>query len=63
MGYPMAVNLRSKLGPEYTVLICDVNKAAIEKYKQQTQGKGPVGVVANGAEAVRASVSANFYIG
>lgn len=57
MGYPMAVNLRSKLSSEYTVLVGDVNKASIEKFKAQMQGKGPVGVVANGAEAVKASVS------
>ena len=57
MGYPMAKNLRAGLGPEKTLLICDVSKEAIEKFKQETaSSKGPVEVVSSGFEAVKAAV-------
>lgn len=53
MGYSMAVNLRSKLPASWTVLICDVSTAAIEKFKTQMAGKGPVDVVTTGYDAVQ----------
>ena len=59
MGYPMAVNLRSKMGPEKTLLICDVSEEAIAKFQKQMDGKGPIKVVKNGFEAVQQAVSAN----
>jgi 3-hydroxyisobutyrate/3-hydroxypropionate dehydrogenase len=58
MGYPMAVNLRNGLSPEYTLLVCDVNKEAISKFQKQVEGKGPVKVISNGFEAANAAVSA-----
>jgi len=57
MGYPMAVNLRNGLSPEYTLLICDVNKEAISKFQKQAAGKGPVEVITNGHEAAKAAVN------
>jgi hypothetical protein len=57
MGYPMAVNLRNGLSPEYTLLICDVNKEAILRFQKQVAGKGPVKVINNGFEAANAAVS------
>jgi hypothetical protein len=57
MGYPMAVNLRNGLSPEYTLLVCDVNKEAISKFQKQVAGKGPVEVISNGFEAAKAAVS------
>lgn len=57
MGYPMAVNLRNGLSPEYKLLICDVNKEAISKFQKQVEGKGPVEVISNGLEAAQAAVS------
>jgi 3-hydroxyisobutyrate dehydrogenase len=57
MGYPMAVNLRNGLSPEYTLLICDVNKDPISKFQKQLAGKGPVEVISNGFEAANAAVS------
>lgn len=55
MGYPMAVNLRNGLSPEYTLLICDVNKDALSRFQNQTEGKGPVKVIETGKEAVSQS--------
>lgn len=57
MGYPMAVNLRSKIGPSYKILICDISKDAISKYQTQVKGKGAIDVVPNGFEATQAAVS------
>lgn len=57
MGYPMAKNLRVGLGPETTLLICDVNTEAIARFQKETEGQGPVSVVTNGFEAVKAAVS------
>ncbi|KIW99513.1 uncharacterized protein Z518_11252 [Rhinocladiella mackenziei CBS 650.93] len=53
MGYPMAVNLRSKLPSTYTLLICDVSSSAISKFQSQMSGKGPVEVVTSGFEAIQ----------
>ena len=58
MGYGMAVNLRSKLDSDWTFYICDVNEQAIERFKSETGGHGPVHVVKNGFEAVQAAVCA-----
>jgi 3-hydroxyisobutyrate/3-hydroxypropionate dehydrogenase len=57
MGYPMAVNLRSKLGQDKTLLICDVSEEAIAKFQKQMEGKGPIKVVKNGFEAAQEAVS------
>jgi 3-hydroxyisobutyrate dehydrogenase len=57
MGYPMAVNLRSKIDPSYKILICDISKDAISKYQTQVKGKGAIDVVRNGFETAQAAVS------
>jgi hypothetical protein len=64
MGYPMAVNLRSKLSPEYTLIICDVNESALQRFQQEIKEKqaGPVEVVSTGAEAVRAAVCMHLFL-
>jgi 3-hydroxyisobutyrate/3-hydroxypropionate dehydrogenase len=56
MGYPMAKNLRAGLGPDKTLLICDVNAEALDRFKAETEGKGPVEIVINGFEAAKAAV-------
>lgn len=56
MGYPMALNLRKKIGSDYTILICDVVPAALEKFQNETADAGPVKVVNTGYEAVQAAV-------
>lgn len=53
MGYPMAVNLRTKLDDSHTLLICDVSTDALSKFQSEVSGKGPVEVVSNGQEAIR----------
>ncbi|KAG9771822.1 3-hydroxyisobutyrate dehydrogenase, mitochondrial [Exophiala dermatitidis] len=53
MGYPMAVNLRSKTPSSLTLLICDVSQDALARFQSQVAGKGPVEVVASGFEAVQ----------
>lgn len=56
MGYPMAANLRKKIGNDYTILICDVVDDVLQKFQTETAGTGPVRVVTNGFEAVQAAV-------
>ncbi|KAK4160584.1 putative 3-hydroxyisobutyrate dehydrogenase protein [Cladorrhinum sp. PSN259] len=55
MGYPMAKNLRAGLGSDKTLLICDVNTEALQKFKAETEGQGPVEIIANGHEAAKAA--------
>jgi hypothetical protein len=56
MGYGMAVNLRSKMDPSMTLLICDVAEAALDKFQTQMAEKGPISVVKNGFEAAQKAV-------
>jgi 6-phosphogluconate dehydrogenase len=56
MGYPMALNLRKKVGSEYTILICDVVQDALQKFQEEAAGTGPIEVVQTGYEAVQAAV-------
>jgi ornithine cyclodeaminase/alanine dehydrogenase-like protein (mu-crystallin family) len=56
MGYPMAVNLRKKIGQDQKLVVCDVSKEAVERFKAQTQELGPVEIVSNGFEAAKAAV-------
>lgn len=56
MGYPMAKNLRAGLGPEKTLLICDVNSDALDRFKAETVNQGQVKVVSSGYEAANAAV-------
>lgn len=56
MGYPMAKNLRAGLDPQKTLLICDVNSEALDRFRIETEGKGPVEIVRNGYEAAKAAV-------
>ncbi|KAG8167453.1 hypothetical protein KVR01_003142 [Diaporthe batatas] len=55
MGYPMAKNLRNGLDSTKTLLICDVSKEALSRFKAETAGKGPVEIVENGFDAARAA--------
>ncbi|KAK4230307.1 NAD binding domain of 6-phosphogluconate dehydrogenase-domain-containing protein [Podospora fimiseda] len=56
MGYPMAKNLRAGLGPDKTLLICDVNTEALERFIAETpKDQGPVEIVTNGHEAAKAA--------
>lgn len=56
MGWPMAANLRTKIGSSTTILICDVSEDALAKYEKQMDGKGPVRRIKNGYEAVQQAV-------
>ncbi|KAK5953050.1 hypothetical protein OHC33_005618 [Knufia fluminis] len=53
MGYGMAVNLRSKVGKETTLVVCDVNQEAIDRFKAENSDHGPIEVAKNGFEAVQ----------
>ncbi|KAK4196771.1 NAD binding domain of 6-phosphogluconate dehydrogenase-domain-containing protein [Triangularia verruculosa] len=55
MGYPMAKNLWAGLGPDETLLICDVNTDALERFISETSLlKGnAVKIVQNGFEAAQ----------
>lgn len=54
MGYPMAKNLRAGLGEDTRLLICDVNKDALERFKAETTGL--VEIVQSGREAAEKAV-------
>ena len=56
MGYPMAVNLRTKMEPDKTLQVCDVSEDAIKRFQSQLEGKGRIDVVKNGFDAVQAAV-------
>lgn len=56
MGYPMAKNLLSGLGPEKTLLICDVSTEALDRFVKEAQGQATVEVVGTGYEAAKAAV-------
>lgn len=56
MGYPMVTNLREKIGPDATLLICDIAQDTIERFQKESIGKGPVKVVKNGSEAAKIAV-------
>jgi len=56
MGYPMAMNLRSKMNQSWKVLICDISEDAITKFQSENKGKGPIEVVQNGFAAAKAAV-------
>jgi 3-hydroxyisobutyrate dehydrogenase len=56
----MAVNLRKKIGSEYTILICDVVQEALQKFQEEAAGTGPIEVVKTGYEAVQAAVRALY---
>ncbi|KAK3905501.1 6-phosphogluconate dehydrogenase [Staphylotrichum tortipilum] len=55
MGYPMAKNLRSGLGRETRLLICDVNSEALSRFRAETVAEGPVKIINNGYEAAKAA--------
>ncbi|KAK3324320.1 3-hydroxyisobutyrate dehydrogenase-like protein [Cercophora scortea] len=55
MGYPMAKNLRKGLDKSTTLLICDINADALERFITETADQGPVRVVPNGYEAAQAA--------
>lgn len=56
MGYPMALNLLKGLGPEKTLLICDVATDALERFQAEAKCEASVTVVQNGFEAAKAAV-------
>lgn len=56
MGYPMAKNLLSGLGPEKTLLICDVSTEALNRFVKEAQSQAIVQVIGNGFEATKAAV-------
>jgi hypothetical protein len=57
MGYPMAVNLRAKIGKEKTIVVCDVSAQACDKFRAEESVHGPIEIVANGYEAIQVAVS------
>ena len=56
MGYPMAMDLRSKMNESWKLLVCDISEDAITKFQSENKGKGPIEVVQNGFEAAKAAV-------
>ena len=57
MGYPMAVNLRTKMPADHVLIICDISEASIDRFRKEVEGKGPVQVVKTGCDAVQSAVS------
>lgn len=57
MGYPMAINLRTKMDATAILYVYDVSESAISRFQRETGGMGTVKVVRSGFEAVQAAVS------
>lgn len=56
MGYPMALNLQAGLGQDKTLLICDTNLEALDRFQAEARGTATVKIVSNGFEAAKAAV-------
>lgn len=57
MGYPMAVNLRNKIGNHKAMVVCDVNQLALEKFRSGIPGEsGPVSIASTPVEAITLAV-------
>lgn len=56
MGYGMAINLRKRLDHDWTLCICDLNDAAIDRFMTETVDGGPVNVVKSASEAMQTAV-------
>lgn len=52
----MAKNLLKGLGPEKTLLICDVSVEALNRFVQEAEGQATVEVISNGFEAAKVAV-------
>lgn len=57
MGYNMAVNLRTKMPKEKTLVVCDVSEAAISRFQEQMKDSGPVVVAKSRSQAIQQAVS------
>ncbi|KAL6362959.1 hypothetical protein LRP88_02359 [Fusarium phalaenopsidis] len=55
MGYPMALNLHAGLGSDKTLLICDTNLEALDRFEAEARGKATIKIVSNGFEAAKAA--------
>lgn len=53
MGYPMALNLRKALPRTHTLLICDVDPAALRRFQWDCRTLGPVPTISSGFEAIQ----------
>ncbi|KXT16174.1 hypothetical protein AC579_910 [Pseudocercospora musae] len=53
MGYPMATNLRKKIGSNRILIVYDINQAATNRFQLQTKGFGPVKIVGTAYEALQ----------
>ena len=56
MGYPMAVNLRTKLDSDRKMFTCDVNKSALDRFQEEMEGKGPVQTLDSAYQVIQAAV-------
>lgn len=53
MGYPMASNLRSKVGKDTTMVIYDTNRETLDRFNQEMSVHGPVTIVKDSFEAIK----------
>jgi 3-hydroxyisobutyrate dehydrogenase len=60
MGYNMAVNLRTKMPKEQTLVVCDVSETAISRFREQMKDSGPVVIAKTGSEAIQQAVSTSI---
>lgn len=56
MGYPMAINLRSKIDSDRQMFICDVKKSALDNFQTETEGKGSAEVKDSAYQVIQAAV-------
>ncbi|KAK5390412.1 hypothetical protein LTS13_000493 [Exophiala xenobiotica] len=62
MGYNMAVNLRTKMPKEQTLVVCDVSEAAISRFREQMKDSGPVVTAKTGSEAIQQACSYSYIL-
>ena len=55
-GLSYAENLRKKIDGDRTLIICDINQDAMERFQDQTRGLGPVKAVGTAREALQEAV-------
>ncbi len=60
MGYPMAINLRSKIDSNRQMFICDVNKSALDRFQTEMDGKGSVQVMESAYQVIQAAVRSSI---
>ena len=61
MGYPMALNVRTKTPKDSKLYIFDVSKAALERFVEEAKSLGEVVIASSSKEVADNAVCLHFY--